>query len=131
MEVLLVDDQAVTIQVYAATVRRTFEGARVHTAVDLSEALQIAGGRKLDLTLLDLGLPRCSGIEALERFRDAFPDVPVLVVSSNEDPARAQACLDAGAAGYITKSSATAALPAAMKAAVAASLSSSARAGPR
>ena len=81
VEVLLVDDQAVTVQVYAATVRKTFDGARVHTAVDLPDALQIAAGRSLDLVLLDLMLPTCSGIEALERFRRAFPGVPVLVVS--------------------------------------------------
>jgi DNA-binding NarL/FixJ family response regulator len=127
MEVLLVDDQAVTVQVYAATVRRTFDGVKVHTAVDLSDALQIASGRRIDLALLDLGLPRCTGIEALERFRSAFPEVPVLVVSSNEDPARARQCLDAGAAGYVTKASALRALPAAMQAAI----SSSAPAGRR
>jgi DNA-binding NarL/FixJ family response regulator len=115
MEVLLVDDQAVTIQVYAAAVRRTFDGARVHMAVDLPEALQIAGGRALDLVLLDLSLPTCSGIEALQRFRSAFPTVPVLVVSANEDRERMQQCIDAGARGYITKTTAVAGLPAAMK----------------
>src|SRR5258706_345270 len=51
MEVLLVDDQAVTVQVFAAAVRRTFAGARVHTAVALSEALQIPAGRPLELVL--------------------------------------------------------------------------------
>ena len=127
MEVLLVDDQAIQVQIYAATVRKTFEGVKVHTAVDLPEALQIAGGRKVDLTLLDLGLPTCTGIEALERFRRAYPQIPVVVVSANDDPARAQQCLDAGAAGYVTKAAALAALPAAMKAAV----SSSSRAAPR
>ena len=115
MEVLLVDDQALTIQVYAAAVRKTFDGAKVHTAVDLPEALQIASGHKLDLVLLDLQLPTCSGIEALERFRRAFPALPVLVVSANEDKARIQQCLDAGARGYVTKAAAVAALPAAMK----------------
>lgn len=119
MEVLLVDDQAVNVQVYAATVRKTFDGVKVHTAVDLPEALQIAAGRKLDLALLDLGLPTCSGIEALERFRRAHPKVPVLVVSGQEDPARVRQCLDAGAAGYVPKATAVMALPAAMKAAVA------------
>jgi CheY-like chemotaxis protein len=128
MEVLLVDDQAINVQVYAATVRKTFEGVRVYTAVDLSEALQIASGRRLDLALLDLGLPRCTGIEALERFRQSFPEVPVLVVSSEEDPRRAQQCLDAGAAGYVTKASALTALPAAMKAAVTPRVSPSAAA---
>src|SRR5919106_1778143 len=118
MEVLLVDDQALTIQVYAASVRRTFSGAKVHTAVDLPEALQIASGRALDLVLLDLALPTCSGIDALHRFRRAFPAVPVLVVSATEDKARIKACLDAGARGYIAKTSAVVGLPAAMKAVV-------------
>jgi DNA-binding NarL/FixJ family response regulator len=116
MEVLLVDDQAVTIQVYAASVRKTFSGAKVHTAVDLPEALQIASGHALDLVLLDLSLPTCTGIDALYRFRRAFPAVPVLVVSANEDKERIQACLEAGARGYITKTSAVSGLPAAMKA---------------
>ena len=115
MEVLLVDDQAVTTQVYAAAVRRTFANARVYTAVDLPEALQIAAGHPLDLVLLDLSLPTCSGIDALYRFRRAFPEVPVLVVSANEDKERIQACLEAGARGYITKTSAVAGLAAAMK----------------
>jgi DNA-binding NarL/FixJ family response regulator len=115
MEVLLVDDQAVTTQVYAASVRKTFAGARVHTAVDLPEALQIAAGHKLDLVLLDLSLPTCTGIDALSRFRRAFPTVPVLVVSATEDKERIQACLEAGARGYITKSTAVAGLPNAMK----------------
>jgi DNA-binding NarL/FixJ family response regulator len=115
MEVLLVDDQAVTIQVYAATVRRTFAGAKVHTAVDLPDALQIASGRKLDLVLLDLTLPTCKGIDAFFRFHSAFPSVPVLIVSATEDPDRIRECLAAGAHGYITKTSAVTGLPVAMK----------------
>jgi DNA-binding NarL/FixJ family response regulator len=116
MEVLLVDDQAVTIQVFAASVRKTFSGAKVHTAVDLPEALQIASGRPLDLVLLDIALPTCSGIDALHRFHGAFPEVPVLVVSATEDKERIQDCLKAGARGYITKTLALVSLPAAMKA---------------
>jgi DNA-binding NarL/FixJ family response regulator len=119
MEVLLVDDQAVTVQVYAATVSKTFSGARVHTAVDLPEALKIAAGRALDLVLLDLTLPTCSGLDALERFRRAFPDVPVLVVSASEEKDRAQACLAAGARGFVAKTSALTQLPPAMRAVVA------------
>jgi len=115
MEVLLVDDQALTIQAYAASVRRTFGGARVYTALDLPEALQIASGHPLDLVLLDLSLPSCTGIDTLMRFHTAYPAVPVLVVSANEDRERIKACLEAGARGYITKTSAIASLPAAMK----------------
>ena len=116
MEVLLVDDQATTVQVYAASVRKTFSGARVHIAVDLPEALQIASGRAIDLVLLDLSLSSSSGVDTLQRFRSRFPEVPVLVVSASEDPQRINACLEAGARGYITKSSAISGLSAAMKA---------------
>src|SRR5438552_17697520 len=112
MEVLLVDDQAVTVQVFAAAVRKTFSGARVHTAVALAEALQIAAGRALDLVLLDLALPACSGIDALERFRKEYPAVPVLVVSASEDEARIKACLDAAVRGYIPMRARLANLPA-------------------
>ena len=115
MEVLLVDDQAVSVQVFAAAVRKTFSGARVPVAVALPEALQIAAGRALDLGLLDIGLPACDGIDALERFRKEFPAIPVLVVSASEDQGRIKACLDAGARGYLPKRAAVENLPAAMK----------------
>src|SRR5690242_11535977 len=105
MEVMLVDDQATTVQVYAASVRKTFGGAKVHIAVDLPEALQIASGHALDLVLLDLTLTSSTGVETLQRFRRRFPDVPVLVVSASEDRERIHACLDAGARGYIAKTS--------------------------
>ena len=50
MEVLLVDDQALTIQVYAASVRKTFDGARVHMAVDLPEAIRRLRATNIFLT---------------------------------------------------------------------------------
>jgi two-component system, NarL family, nitrate/nitrite response regulator NarL len=115
MEVLLVDDQPVTVQVYAALVRKTFSGARVHVAVDLPEALQIAAGRALDLVLLDLMLPTSSGVETLGRFRRAFPNLPVLVVAASEDKDLIRACLDGGARGYVPKTSALLALGGALQ----------------
>jgi len=115
MEVLLVDDQAITVQVYAASVRKTFGGAKVHIAVDLTEALQIAAGHALDLVLLDLTLSSSQGLDTLQRFRARFPELPVLVVSASEERERIDACLAAGARGYIAKASAVVGLPDAMK----------------
>jgi len=115
MEVLLVDDQPTTVQVFAANVRKTFGGARVHTAVDLPEALQIASARALDLVLLDLALPSCEGIEAVQRFHAQYPEVPILVLSATDDGDRIRECIEAGACGYIPKTLAVAALSDAMK----------------
>jgi DNA-binding NarL/FixJ family response regulator len=115
MEVLLVDDQPTTVRVFAANVRKTFAGARVHTAVDLPEALQIASGRRLDLVLLDLALPSCEGIQAVVRFHGAYPEVPILVLSATDDDQRIRECIEAGACGYIPKTLAVSALAEAMK----------------
>src|SRR2546423_8240414 len=119
MEVLLIDDQAVSVQVYAAIVRKTFSGARVHIALDLSEGLQIAAHRKVDLVLLDLMLQNSSGVHTLTKFRKACPNVPVLVVAATEDKATIRACLDAGARGYVPKTSALMALRGAMQSIIA------------
>ena len=115
MEVLLIDDQAVTVQVYAAIVRRTFGGARVHVAVDLTEGLQIAAHRKIDLVLLDLQLQNSSGVHTLNKFRSAAPAIPVLVVAAAEDRDTIHACLKAGARGYVPKTSALKTLRAALE----------------
>ena len=73
MEVLLVDDQAVTVQVYAAIVRKTFTGARVHIAVDLPEALQIATGRAARPRAARSDAAELQGAcKRLERFRAPF-----------------------------------------------------------
>ena len=106
MEVLLIDDQAVTVQVYAAIVRRTFPGARVAIALDLSEGQQIASHRKIDLVLLDLQLHNSVGVQTLNKFRRACPGIPVLVVTGVEDKETIHACLKAGAVGYVPKTAA-------------------------
>jgi DNA-binding NarL/FixJ family response regulator len=115
MEVLLIDDQAVTVQVYAAIVRRTFAGARVDIALDLAEGLQIIAHRRIDLVLLDLQLQNSSGVDTLHKFRKAAPAIAVLVVAATEDKATIRACLEAGAAGYVPKTSALMALRGALQ----------------
>ena len=79
--------------------------AEIHAETTLPAALEHARelGGKLGLILLDLGLPGCSGIEALTRFRSAAPLVRIVVISANEDPATVEAAIQAGAAGYIPK----------------------------
>ena len=119
MEVLLIDDQAVTVQVYAAIVRKTFSGARVNIAVDLTDGVQLAHGRNVDLVLLDLMLPNSSGVQTLHRFRKACPDVPVIIVAAAEDEQTIRACLEGGARGYVPKTSAVGALAGAVQVVVA------------
>ncbi|HNQ04723.1 MAG TPA: response regulator transcription factor [Thiobacillaceae bacterium] len=59
----------------------------------------------VDLALLDLYMPGMDGVEGILRFRAAFPDIPVVVLSAAEQVMDIQKLLAAGALGYITKAS--------------------------
>lgn len=60
-----------------------------------------AGG--IDLLLLDLLMPGCTGVDLIERVAAAHPGLPVLVLTMHADPHIARRALKAGALGYLTK----------------------------
>src|SRR5262249_45367919 len=66
----------------------------------LSEARRLD---RLELGLLDLGLPGCSGMDALVKFRKAVPNARVGVISADGDGERGRGALGEGAASYVPK----------------------------
>src|SRR2546425_10651021 len=105
MEVLLVDDRPRRAASLRAVMSAAFGDVRIRSACTLCAGLQQArDAAKLDLVVLELDLPGCSGIEALLRFRREFPSLRVLVLSAIEHSNGATAALEAGAVGYIPKS---------------------------
>jgi DNA-binding NarL/FixJ family response regulator len=104
MDVLLVDDHPILHETLRAVVASVAPDAHFHGEMDLGGAISRARQLKgLELVLLDLGLPGFSGIEALIRLRKVLPRVRVLVISATEDSASVRAALDAGAVGYLPK----------------------------
>lgn len=59
----------------------------------------------LDLILLDLMMPGLNGIADLKRFIDGLPPVPVVIVSGSRQRSTIRAAIEAGARGYVLKSS--------------------------
>jgi DNA-binding NarL/FixJ family response regulator len=81
--------------------------AVVYEASGYSEALDsIAAHPNLDLVLLDLRMPDVSGFAALADIAERRPDLPVVVMTGEEDAALVRAAFDHGALGFIPKSSA-------------------------
>ena len=106
MSVLVVDDHPIVVEVLNAIVRGVFPEAKLSTASSLEEGVAAArAAENLGLVLLDLGLPGCAGISALAGFRAAVPAARVVVVSAVESPRLVLAAFEAGAAGYIPKTS--------------------------
>jgi DNA-binding NarL/FixJ family response regulator len=56
-----------------------------------------------DVCLLDLRMPRMDGFTCLEHIQERWPELPVLILTMEDDPAIAREALDRGAAGYVNK----------------------------
>ena len=105
MKILLVDDHPLFREGVAQTLRALDEAALIYQASRCEEALERLGREPdMDLVLLDLLLPGMDGMDGLLRFRQAFPTLPVVILSASEDRRSVQAALERGAQGYIPKS---------------------------
>ena len=56
-----------------------------------------------ELAVLDLSMPRISGLEAAERIRELFPEMRLIVFSELDDPLLKVECKQRGADGYVRK----------------------------
>jgi DNA-binding NarL/FixJ family response regulator len=106
MDVLLVDDHPILHETLRAVVASVAPQAQFHGETDLGGGVSKARQLKdLQLVLLDLMLPGCTGIEALVQFLKMLPRTRVVVISATEDSGSVRAALDAGAVGYLPKTS--------------------------
>ena len=111
MKVLLVDDHAMFREGISLLLRPLMAGLEIREArtwEDAAALLEREG--PVDLVLLDLGLPGLTGLDGLRELRSEYPDTPVVVLSSSEDRQTVLQALDAGAMGFIPKSSSSAIL---------------------
>jgi DNA-binding NarL/FixJ family response regulator len=105
MKLLLVDDHPLIQDAFRHLVPQVAADATLLQATTAEEGLTRAA--EADLLLLDLSLPGLSGLSALETFRQRHPELPIVVLSSTEDPQIVMQALDAGAMGFIPKTSPT------------------------
>lgn len=106
MRILIVDDHPVMRGGIRACLHELDATIDFVEAADLEQAVQAAKAKAVELVLFDLGLPGVSNIEALTAFRTSVePCPPVVVFSATDDPGTVTAALDAGAMGYIPKTS--------------------------
>jgi two-component system KDP operon response regulator KdpE len=78
------------------------EGYRSHSTFNAQNALNILVSEKIDLIILDLGLPDFDGIEVIKKVRE-WSETPIIVVSARDQDKEKVLALDTGADDYITK----------------------------
>ena len=116
MKVLIVDDHPVFREGLAALLRQSGSDTSVLQAGDAAEALAfVAQHADLDIVVLDIVLPGMSGLPAIAEFARLRPDLPVVVLSSSENPLDARKAFAQGALGYVPKSASPQTLLAAIR----------------
>lgn len=99
-EILIIDDERQIRRLLAMTLNET--GYRIRECENGQLGLTETALRRPDVIILDLGLPDIHGLEVLKRLRE-WTQVPILVLTAQENVSDKIAALDAGADDYLTK----------------------------
>ncbi|MES1195628.1 MAG: response regulator transcription factor [Steroidobacter sp.] len=105
MKLLVIDDHPVFRDGMAALLRQAADETVVLQAPECASALNIIDANAdLDAVFVDLMMPGMTGDIAVREFGKRRPELPVIVLSSSENPGDVRRALNAGALGYIPKS---------------------------
>jgi DNA-binding NarL/FixJ family response regulator len=104
LRVLIADDHPLML----AGIRRALERADgieiAGEARSGPELLEMIERRRPDLVLMDLRMPGVTGADCIERIREGWPDIRIVVLSACDDRPSIDSALEAGASAYIVKS---------------------------
>ncbi|GAC1417221.1 MAG: hypothetical protein NVSMB57_12280 [Actinomycetota bacterium] len=103
--IMLVDDHPLWRQ----TLRSVLEGATgvqvIAEASNGESALQLVKTARPKVVVMDVDMPKMGGIECVQRMRERYPDIRVLMLSSSDEQAKVLSAIRAGASGYLLKTS--------------------------
>ncbi|WP_038178765.1 response regulator transcription factor [Vibrio rhizosphaerae] len=104
--IIIADDHPLFRNALFQSVHMAVSGANLQEADTLDALLTLlAKEAEPDLVLLDLKMPGSNGISGLIQLKNAYPDLPIVVVSASEEPTVVAQVKKHGAFGFIPKSS--------------------------
>src|SRR5438309_5453711 len=103
MRILLADDHGIVRSGIKLLLERQAGLDVAAEASDGVEAVELALASRPDLCILDVGMPRLTGLQAAREIRSHLPDARVLMLSMHDDEHYLYEALKAGASGYVLK----------------------------
>ncbi len=101
--ILIVEDHELT----RFGLKTTFEGVdyveNIYEAESAEAAIEIFNNNKIDIVIMDLGLPNMNGIEATRQIKNSNKDVKVIILTSHNEEKEVLNSLKAGANAYCSK----------------------------
>ena len=105
IRVLVVEDHNVVRAGLCSLLTARYGVTVVGEAADGLEAIDKAQALRPDVILMDLAMPRMSGLEAILKIRERDPDARILILTSFSEEAKVAAAIRAGAMGFLLKDS--------------------------
>ena len=106
MKLLLVEDHPLFAGVLVQALEQRDDLDVVRVVNTAEKALEVIPELKLDLILVDISLPKMSGIDLVGKLNQLYPDLPCLMISGHKSSLYLRRSLEAGARGYAIKDSA-------------------------
>jgi len=103
IRVLIADDHGIVRSGLRMLIERQGDMSVVGEADDGLDALQLTQAQHPDVAVLDVSMPRMTGLQAAREIRAHSPDTRVLLLSMHDDERYFFEGLEAGAAGYVLK----------------------------
>lgn len=107
VDVLIVEDSRTDMVFTIKMLRLANSAINIREAQTLLDGVSVCLGTSIDLVLLDLTLPDSTGVQTVQKFRDAAPNVPLVVLTGVTDDGIGAECLAAGADAFLPKNSLT------------------------
>lgn len=104
---LIVDDHELMRRGLMQVLGEGFPEMAIAEAADAQQAVSALESGPFEVMVLDVSLPGRSGIELLDEAKQRWRQMPVVMLSVHSEEEYAVRCLRHGAAGYVTKASAT------------------------
>jgi two-component system NarL family response regulator len=103
LRLLLVEDDELFRLGLTIRLQQEAELEIIAEAEDGETAVDLANRHALDLILLDIGLPRMSGIEACQQIKSQHPNLPILALTSRAEPTLINRLIEIGIQGFCLK----------------------------
>lgn len=104
MKIMVADDHALLREGMLSLLKKVADDIEVLEAQNSQEILAQGYAGDIDLLLLDLDMPGIGNVEGVERMCTKMPSTAIVVLSANEATHVIRGCMDAGAMGFIPKS---------------------------
>ncbi|MCF6301116.1 MAG: response regulator [Proteobacteria bacterium] len=115
IKVLLVDDHDIVRTGIRLILEKMHGISIIGECSDGSEAILLTKELKPDVVLMDVNMPKVTGLEATRRIKASDPYVKIIILTIHAENPYPKQLLDAGASGYMTKGCAAAELESAIK----------------